>query len=208
LNRKISRNSTALGSSAGAVLTSSILLLFLSSSLVSVLPPPNTALATHLYTGHKFFTTTPEYCISPSFSSSIKSAIKTGIADLNALPSKFTLIEEAWGSNCFSYFYPKSINPNYLAYTSTLVLGDPPHVNRAVTAYNTYYSWTGSLTCTNPSLPGPYNARATAHHELGHWVEMRHPSSTENTVMMFNFNCAYWASFKSHDSSTISAVYG
>jgi hypothetical protein len=184
----------------------SLIVILLAASVLLVVV--GTAEATDLFV-KKWFTYKPEYCISPSFSSSLQSAIRTGTNDLNALPSKFILREEAWGPNCYSYIYPYKFTPNYIAMTSIYASGTPPTINKVNTAVNTYYTWTGASTCSMSfnGAVGPYNLRATWHHEAGHWIQMRHPTGTVNTVMMPNFSCSYWSTFKPHDSSTISSVY-
>ena len=163
------------------------------------------AVATHLYSGYKFYTNNPKYCVNSSFGSSLTTAITTAANDMNALPSSFTLSQIPYDSNCYNHISQSSFSPNYIAMSAIYTIGSPPHINHVDTAVNTYYSWTGSLTtCTNSE---PLNLRYTMHHEFGHWIQMVHPTSIEDTVMNFNFNCAYWNAYKSHDISTIGTVW-
>jgi hypothetical protein len=170
---------------------------------------PTTVYASHLWGGSKFFTTNAEYCISPSYSTSMRDSIRMGLNDINALPTKITWKEEAYGSNCNTRVFPYNFNPNYLA-MSSLYRSNPTTITHADILTNTYYKWTGSPTyCVMGTATGTtYNVRYTMHHEFGHVMGLRHPTVAESTVMYPSYHCSYWNSYKSHDVSTLNGIYG
>jgi len=69
---------------------------------------------------------------------------------------------------------------------------------------NTYYTWSSSGLCTTPSYTMDYLMR----HEFGHWVVFRHPSSSETSVMVSGYDCNKWNSIKTHDSDSLTSIYG
>lgn len=72
------------------------------------------------------------------------------------------------------------------------------------TEYNDSYTWSTARSCT----PGTYTMDYVANHEFGHWVMFNHPAQTETSVMVPNYDCNKYDTIKSHDSGSLTSIYG
>lgn len=166
------------------------------------------ALATDNYSGYKWFSSSVDVCYD-SYSlglinlgyTSVASEIDQARSSWNNLPSTFTLNKV---SSCNNWI--TSAN-----YGNTLILGTTffhqtfGFLDNVDTEINRYPTWTTSGNCS----PSPYTLDYLMRHEFGHWIMFNDEYNTsESTVMYGQYSCTKWDSIKSHDSSSVTSIYG
>lgn len=88
--------------------------------------------------------------------------------------------------------------------TRTPLSGNPLTDND--TRFNRDVNWTSGTSCT--SAPN-FNLKYVATHEFGHWLRLLDVSSgfPSDTIMWHSYDCSA-SSITSHDSSTLTNIYG
>ncbi len=167
------------------------------------------AYSTH-YSGYRWFLSSINTCYD-SYSlkninidgntnqfSKVASELDQGRNSWNNLPSQFTLNRV---SNCNNWVTGEYHDTMWLGIVSQYQFG---YIVDADMIINTKYNYKTAPECYG-FLYG-YTLDYVARHEWGHYVEFNdYPS---NTVMYPKYNCDYWNSIKSHDSSSVSNIYG
>lgn len=167
------------------------------------------AFATDNYTGHRWFSTSTDTCYD-QYSLNLMNLSYTDIvseldqarSSWNNLPSQFTINKV---SSCNHWITSANYgNTGYLGvtYHAYDVFG---YISDMDTEINRYYQFSTAGTCTTP----PYTLDYLMRHEFGHWVEFADEYNTsEVTVMYGAYDCNKWNSIKSHDSSSVTTIYG
>lgn len=179
--------------------------------------------ATHYWTHRKWIkastqttTNAGPYCFGSSlnnvrnlgFQGSIN-AFGTAQNSINGLPAKWSIGPRMdFTSSCHSRIMAAFFSdPSTLGSVGLWVRSDNNFVivGADITANkNTIWSSGGCDT-----TPPPYRMSYFYRHEFTHWVEFKHTAfSPPTSSTHHNFNCNAWDAFNSHDSSSLSSIYG
>lgn len=167
----------------------------------------NTAAATDYYSGNKWSGSTVNMCYD-SFS-----LADLNIGSTNAI-NELEQAKNAW-NNQASVWTLNRVSPNDFCknWNSAVTLGQNGVLAQTWTTlsgstitdteYNDSYTWTTSASCS-----GSYTMDYVANHEFGHWVKLNHPAQSATSVMVPSYDCNKYNSIKTHDSSSLTSVYG
>ena len=169
-----------------------------------------TAHATHYYSGNRWLGSSIDLCYDSNSLGLMNIGATAAMSELdvartnwNNQPSVFTLNKISPGGFCHNWNTSAAYGKNgVLATTFTSLTGST--ITDTDTEYNRSYSWTTSSNCS----PEPYTMHFTALHEFGHWVKFNHAPSSENSVMVPAYNCVKDSAVQSHDSSSLTTIYG
>jgi hypothetical protein len=200
-------------------------------ALAAIATSISVADATHFWTGRKWqnpMTTSTNnagpYCIGSSlgntnigFNNGVN-AFGTAAGSINSLPTKWVIGPRmTWTSSCHSHIAAGSFARNDILGNVGLLIDSNNNfkIVGADITLNKNIRWTTSG-CSNDDSD-PFRMSYVFRHELAHWVEFFHgysladgrkPTYDPGSVIYPYYSCSSWNVFHSHDSSSLSAIYG
>ncbi len=165
--------------------------------------------ATDYYSGNKWSGTSVNMCYDSFSLADLNIGATNAINELeeaknawNSQPSAWTLNRVNPNDFCKNWNSAVTFGRNgVLATTWTTTSGTT--ITDTDTEYNDSYSWTTSASCSEP-----YTMSYVANHEFGHWVKFNHPAQSATSVMVPSYDCNKYDTIKTHDSSSLTSIYG